>query len=44
VVGVDDLGQFCETGLMVFLVLFGLALIGGGAWFFWTRGGGVEED
>jgi hypothetical protein len=35
---------FGETGLMVFLVLFGLALIGGGAWFFWTRGGGVEED
>lgn len=35
---------FGETGLMVFLVLFGLALIGGGAWFFWTRGGGAEED
>jgi hypothetical protein len=36
--------MFGETGMMVFLILFGLALMAGGAWFFWTHRHGMEED
>ena len=36
--------MFGETGMMVFLLLFGLALAAGGVWFFWTHRYGMEED
>jgi hypothetical protein len=35
---------FGETGMMVFLILFGLGLMAGGVWFFWTHRYGMEED